>query len=77
MPQRERCTQGHAKRETAMFYFINPDITKHDGIGAASYFEVEDLNQKSVKIKGYTHPAFCAYYEKRKEEGKSVLYMEC
>ncbi len=34
-----------------MFYFINPDITKHDGIGAASYFEVEDLNQKSVKIK--------------------------
>ena len=27
------------------------DITKHDGIGAASYFEVEDLNQKSVKIK--------------------------
>lgn len=51
LPQRERCTQGHAKRETAMFYFINPDITKHDGIGAASYFEVEDLNQKSVKIK--------------------------
>ena len=28
-------------------------------------------------LKGYTHPAFCAYYEKRKEEGKSVLYMEC
>lgn len=27
LPQRERCTQGHAKRETAMFYFINPDIT--------------------------------------------------
>ena len=29
--------------------FRNPG--KHDGIGAASYFEVEDLNQKSVKIK--------------------------
>lgn len=45
------------------FYVIEVDISdyivdnafrnpgKHDGIGAASYFEVEALNQKSVKIK--------------------------
>ena len=45
------------------FYVIEVDISdyivdnafrnpgKHDGIGAVSYFEVEALNQKSVKIK--------------------------